>query len=89
MCIAFLPSAQGCTNRIGNLWGTVLQFREKIQLSYYRPLLHGVVYEVTSVAFRIIILRRGLSIGVNKSHIYIYIYINSVSLSLSHTHTQR
>ena len=28
MCIAFLPSVQGCTNRIGNLWGTMLHFSD-------------------------------------------------------------
>jgi len=73
MCIAFLPSVQGCTNRIGNLWGTMLHFSDggkKIHSSYcYRPLLHGVVYKATSVAFRIIVLRRDLSVGVNKLQI--------------------
>ena len=56
-------------------YSVTVQRWKKIHLSYcYCPLLHGVFYKVTSISFRVIILRRDLSVGVNKSHVYIYIY---------------
>ena len=71
-------------------YSVAVQRWKKIHLSHcYRPLLHGVVYKDTSIVFRIIILRRDLFVGVNKSQINKYIYINSVFLSLSLSLSQR